>query len=427
MAPAIAALTLVSFAGALPVTTAVAQDRTASTGARPTRGISRDEALQLALQHSPRGALARADSAAALALMSLARQWENPALSASYSKSAPQAHFSLDVPFDWRNGRAPRIAAAASGLEASALRATYGRAVLALDIDTAYTRAEAVAAHATLSARTRRDADSLLTIARLRRDAGDASDLDVELARVFAGQMQNIAINDSLAAIGSRIALQVLVGVSADSVELVPTEALVLSDSSATFSAPPPMIARVAMPSSSLLPVAVAEREAETARQRVLVEQRRRLVLPSLSVGFESSNPGGDSGLLPTIGLALPLPLFHRNTASIQVAQAELARTRALLALVRLEQSAALAGATREAAAARGRSSRSAQLVASANRISALSLIAYREGASPLSTALEAQRSARESLAQFVDDVAAARLADSVLHFFSLSTVAVPR
>lgn len=420
MRATVAAVTLIAstlgsapFAGALRAQTVV---------------VSRDDALRLAREHSPRGALARADSAAAFSAASLARQYENPTLSASYSKSAPQAHFALDIPFDWPGARAPRIAAARSGIEAATLRSLYGRAALELDVDTAYTRAEAFAARAVLTARTARDADSLLVIARVRRDAGDASDLDVELARVFAGQSANAAINDSLAAIGARVTLQLLVGVPLDSATLVPSETMSVSDTGVVLPrANGSTTAAAAPPASSLLLVRVAEREADAARSRVLVEQKRRLAAPSLSLGFEAINPGGTGGLLPTVGFALPLPLFNRNNASIAAAEAELSRTRAALALARLEQASALASATREAAAVHARAARSQQLVGSANRIAALSLIAYREGAAPLASALDAQRSARETLAQFIDDSAAARIADSVLRFLSLSTVATPQ
>ncbi|MEP6766546.1 MAG: TolC family protein, partial [Gemmatimonadaceae bacterium] len=358
--------------------------------------VSRDDAIRIALERSPRGAIARADSAAAVAIVLLARQFENPALSASYSKSEPKAHFSLDIPFDWPGLRQARLAAANSGVTANSLRTAYGRAVLALDVDTAYTRAQALSARSLLTTRTAQGGDSLLTIARLRRDAGDASDLDVELARVFAGQSANAASNDSLSALSARMVLQSLIGLSADSAQIALSETMALTDSGAAFTSNATTSAMAgagtmnsASANSLSAIVSAAERDVEAANYRVLVEQRRRIAAPSLSIGFEAVDPS-TKGLLPTIGLALPLPLFNRNSASIQVAQAELARARANVALVRLDQANALAGAERDATAARARLARSAGLVASANRVAALSLIAYREGATPLASALDA-------------------------------------
>ena len=63
----------------------------------------------------------------------------------------------------------------------------------------------------------------------------------------------------------------------------------------------------------------------------------------------------------------------------------------------------------------------------SANRIATLSLVAYREGASALSAVLDAQRAARETLSQYVDDVATSRIAESVLRFYSLTSVVPPQ
>ena len=60
-------------------------------------------------------------------------------------------------------------------------------------------------------------------------------------------------------------------------------------------------------------------------------------------------------------------------------------------------------------------------LIASANRVAEMSLVAYREGASSLPNVLEAQRSAREILAQYLDDLTAAWIATAELRVFSLT------
>lgn len=403
---------------------AVALAPAAAHSQAPGMSVSRAEAIETALRRAPRTAVARADSMAAAALVVLARQRENPVFGASYSESTPQAHFSLDIPVNWPSARAPRIAAARAGLDAATLRFAYARAALALDADTTYTRAQAHAARAALAARTLRDADSLLVLARVRRDAGDASELDVELATIFAGQAANAATRDSLAAVAARLALQSLMGSSADSMPVGLADSLELSSATVATST---RIDAVAPPgnTASLLVVA-SELESTAASARLRAERRRRLAAPSLSVGVETGNPGGPHGALPTVGIALPLPLFNRNDAAILAAQAEADRARASARLARLDASLAVAGARREASAARARVERSRRLVASADRIATLSLLAYREGAATLSSALEAQRSARETLAQFIDDVAQARIAESVLRLHSLTSFLRP-
>ena len=394
--------------------------------------LSRAEAVRIASERSPRLSLTRADSAIAAASLQLARQFENPTLSSSYSKSAPQAHFSLDVPIEWPGARHSRISASESDVAAAKFRRANERAAVELDVDTAYSRAQALAARSALLARIARDADSLLIIARIRRDAGDASDLDVELAVVFAGQNHNIAVNDSIAAIASRALLQAMLGLPIDSVQVSLSDTIDVVSLANTERTPVPASA-VGTPraTGAIAPtpfsVAAAERDLDAANYRVLVEQRRRLPAPSLSVGFEAVDPGGSSGLFPTLGFAVPLPIFNRNAASIQAARAALERARLSVSIAKLERALTLSNSVREAQAAQARSVRSSQLVASANRIAALSLVAYREGASALSAALDAQRAAREALAQYVDDVATSRIADSVLRFYSLTSVVPPQ
>ena len=70
-----------------------------------TRAVTRAEAVASALATSTRHTFARADVASASAQLSVARQYENPALTTAYSASAPQVHVTLDVPFDWPSVR----------------------------------------------------------------------------------------------------------------------------------------------------------------------------------------------------------------------------------------------------------------------------------------------------------------------------------
>jgi outer membrane protein TolC len=50
-----------------------------------------------------------------------------------------------------------------------------------------------------------------------------------------------------------------------------------------------------------------------------------------------------------------------------------------------------------------------------------MALTAYREGASSLPNVLEAHRTARDVLAQYIDDLAAAWIATAELRVFSLT------
>src|SRR5256885_1664062 len=91
------------------------------------------------------------------------------------------------------------------------------------------TRADAAAAamHAQLSRRTADDADSLLKVAELRREVGDVSELDVRLAAVNAGQLENIALDDSLAALGVLLSLQLQMGLTGDAPVIALADSLI--------------------------------------------------------------------------------------------------------------------------------------------------------------------------------------------------------
>ncbi|HYV96396.1 MAG TPA: TolC family protein [Gemmatimonadaceae bacterium] len=371
-----------------------------------TQPVTRASAIAAAIARGPRLAIARADSIAARAQLALARQYENPTLNLSYTKDAPTYHVGLDIPLDVPWLRSARVDVARADLETATLRYVFERESITHAADTSYTHAVAAAARARLSAATARDADSLLTLARLRRDAGDASDLDVQIALVSAGQLRNAAISDSVDAVTSLLVVQAVMGLAVESVSIGLADTLDAVPAAAAPAAPGT--------GSTPLQIAAAEQNARSAALGVTLARRRRYGVPSLTLGFDQHDPGGQgNGLLPAIGVAIPLPILNTNRASVEIAQAARDRADAELVLARLETNAAIAEARRDYATAQARSDRSRQLVDAANRAASLSLLAYREGATAISSALEAQRTAREALAQYIDDLAAARNAAS--------------
>jgi cobalt-zinc-cadmium efflux system outer membrane protein len=374
------------------------------------RAVTRADAVAAALARGPRVTFARADSTAAHAGLSIASQFENPILSLTYSKAVPQQHFVMDVPLDYPWLRRARVGAATAGLGAARYRFDFERAAATFEADTAYTNALAAAKRAAFSRSTARDADSVLTLARLRRDAGDGSELDVQLASVSFGQLENAAARDSLDAVAAVLAVQALMGEPSE------TPAIALADTLDVGTG----IGDT--PAGSQLLVAAAEEDLKQADQALTLERRLLFGAPSLTVGWEQRDPtGAETGTLPTVGIALPLPLFNQNRGTILLAQSQRDRAAAALELARLEGAQQAARARRELTLALDRLRRSAQLVASANSVAQLSLIAYREGASALPNVLEAQRIARETLAQYVDDVAAARNAAGIVHLLTLT------
>ncbi|WP_411279148.1 TolC family protein [Gemmatimonas sp.] len=383
--------------------------------------VTRAEAVASALTTSTRHTLARLDSASAFAQWSGARQYENPSLATSYSGAAPQAHFMLDVPIDWPGQRASRIAASRALLGAATVRLWLADALLAFDTDTAYTRGQALDAQARLLVLTAHDADSLVTLVRVRRDAGDASDLDVEIATVAAAQSANIALTALAGAASATLRVQLLMGISPESLLIALADSIEWTPSRLSDARRMPRVTGAGQAVS----VAAATLDVRAAAEQERLERRRRLGSPAITVGVEAINPGGPGGLLPLVGLSLPLPLFNRNQAAIAQAQADLQRSRALLAQAELVQQTAVRVAQNDAVAARTRAERSLRLLAAAERINALSLLAYREGATTLVTVLEAQRTTRDARVQSLDDLAAVQIADRVLQLLSLRIPAV--
>lgn len=351
-----------------------------------------------------------ADTAAAFAQLLTARALPNPTLSGAYSKDTPNYHVTADVPVDYLWLRGTRVEAAQLGRDAARYRYTFGRAIVALDADTTYTRALAATARSRLSVRTAQDTDSLRRMAVARRNAGDASELDVQLATVTAAQQANVAASDSLTAVSAVLDLQAILGLPTDHVVIVLTDSLT-----------EPPVDAIAAQAGATLPIAAAEASLRAAVLAARLQRRSLWSGAGIMFGVETGDPGGTgSSLLPTFGISLPLPFLDRNRGAIAQAEADRQRAEFELALARVETQSRIAHADRERANALGRIARDKVTVAAANQVAAMSLTAYREGAMALPNVLEAQRTAREVLAQYIDDLAAAWIATAQLRVFSM-------
>jgi len=378
--------------------------------------VSRADAVAAALVRGARIALGRADTTAARGAVGTARAFPNPTVSGSYTKDPPNYHVLGELPLDLPWIRSPRIGAAEAARDAARYQFAYDRAAIVFDVDTTYTRSIAAAMHARLSRRTADDADSLFKIAQLRREVGDVSELDVRLAAVNAGQLENSAIDDSLAALGTLLSLQLQIGLSGDQPSIVLVDSLLPPADS--------IAGPGGVPAGEYLPVAAAAARVRSAERTVSLTRANRFA-PSVQFGFDKVDPGAANpdALLPVIGFSVPFPLFNQSGGEVTRAIADRDRARAELELTRRETDAAVAQARRDLAAARNRARRSADLVASANRIAAMSLQAYAEGAVPLANVLEAQRNAREILARYIDDLAAADAALRMLRWMTAPAV----
>src|SRR3989441_4363888 len=188
--------------------------------------VTRAQAVAAALAHGARAAFGRADTAAASGALHAARLYPNPTALGSYSRDVPHYHVTADLPLDLPWIRSARIGAAASARDAARYNFAFERAAIRFDVDTAYTRALAALARARLSRRNALDADSLRKMAQLRREVGDVSELDVRLAAVNAGQLENVAADDSVAAVQAHLSVQLAMGLPAGAVTITLTHSL---------------------------------------------------------------------------------------------------------------------------------------------------------------------------------------------------------
>jgi outer membrane protein TolC len=372
------------------------------------RPVSLHDAIDATLTRGTRVAVARADSAVARAGVVGAKEWLNPTLSLQYTRAEPSYHGFLEIPLDYPWLRGPRIAGAEHAAQSAGYTFALEQAAAQFDAETSYVRALAAVAHDSLSRLNRIVADSLQRLALIRRDAGDASDLDVELATVYAGQMANAAETDSLAMIAAVLGLQDVMGLRSDSVTIALTD---------TLAAPVPAPAGRG---ATTLAVAAAERTVESEEAAVRVARRGAWAAPQLSLGLEGGDPL-QPYVLPAAGVLVPIPLFNQNRGAAGTEAANLDRAKARLAAARRESAAAIAASTRARDAAIARVRRDETLLASATRVARLSLTAFAEGAEALPAVMEAERSARDALAQYVDDVMAAEADAAAVRFFTLT------
>ena len=385
--------------------------------------LTRAQAIQVGLGASPRVVAIGADTLAASARVSTAREYPNPSFTASYSRSVPQNHFGVEIPLDLPPIRNARVRAAESGRTSARYSFLAARAAIELDIDTMYTTAQGAELRATLSRETAADAAKLLRDTKVRRDAGDASDLDVNLAEVAAGQAANVASGDSLEAVDTRLELQTAMGLRGDSAIVMLRDSLRSPSGSVPVGRAPAAAAPVAAPVAA--PAVVAASAALAAAQQTLTFQRRSVVgLPAIQLGAEGRDPtDSEKGVLPTFGIVLPLPLFNRNGGAIATAHAEVTRAQADLAIARLDAAAQLARAYRMLSATEGRITRDSTVLAAATRNVTMTERAYAEGEMAIGDVLEARRAQHDAQAQYVTDLVAANVGAALVRVLTANGV----
>lgn len=138
------------------------------------------------------------------------------------------------------------------------------------------------------------------------------------------------------------------------------------------------------------------------AREQAVLEAQRRLSAEQRGVFGEAQLQGGtkETGGFMTgqIGIAMPFPLFNRNSGARQRVAGELSEARAIRDDVRLAVSGSVAAAWRTYADVRDAAADAASFDARGREVARIARVSYREGHATLTELLDAERAASDAM-----------------------------
>jgi len=177
-------------------------------------------------------------------------------------------------------------------------------------------------------------------IAEARFKAGDISDADKKQIEINAEQYELQAKAAEAAAVQTRIAVEVLMGVNQPKGNWIPADPLEQLVKKLTLPSPE------AKPNAARADVLAAEADLRGGNANIKLQKAVRIPDPTFLVGFEHNPPGGGP---PTdsmeIGVSFPLPLWNLNQGNIKAAQASVEQFKLALSKVRAQVAADIANA----------------------------------------------------------------------------------
>ncbi|MEJ1963746.1 MAG: TolC family protein [Gammaproteobacteria bacterium] len=358
------------------------------------------ELLRQAEAKAPRLRVLDAEVEAAEGRARQAGAWANPTLGVEVEDLAgsepyrgsqrAQTTVSLSEPLELFGQRGARKAAGQAGVRAADADRFAERLDFACELAVTYAESEAAQARVGVLAddlaRARDDVRSVRALV----SAGREADLRAVQADAAAATAQAELDASRAELIDALARLSSLAGSERGFTRVTPS---LLQTSRAVASA---MIDPLDSPA-----VRAAGARRELAEKRLIVERKRAIPLPALSVGTRKYNAEDANAWV--FGVSLPLPLFDRNRGDIAAARAEVAAAQARESATRLETQAAARGAAAHLQAAESRQVAADQAEAAAGEAYRLARVGYEAGRTPLVELLASRRLLSESLSRALD------------------------
>lgn len=359
------------------------------------RVVSLDEVLKLARERAPAIAAARARVVQSEGRAMEGRLLPDPELSAGMDRARPadapdgtEASFEVSqfVPLPW--ARRDRVRAGSAAIDAAQREVSAVVADVRLEAKRLYYEAEVDEAEARALEDAARDAHSILEVTERRLEVGEAAegdrlrtrvealraDQDARVARAEADAEREALNRFLLGALGSDFVLDTTLDPSL----LGPLPADLLEQAVARNPDHQAAAARL-----------------ESARWAAAAERSSRL--PGITLSASQANELDQDSV--GVGVALSIPLWNRNAASIRVAEGELAEAEAALLHARVSievevsRLARIENAARESAVAYAR-----DILPAAQEGLAITRFSFEQGEANLLAWLEARRSYLEIL-----------------------------
>jgi cobalt-zinc-cadmium efflux system outer membrane protein len=291
-------------------------------------GLTRDDAVAIALWNSPTFQTSLADLGLARADLVEARLLRNPVFSLLFPVGPKQLEWTLQFPVDTLWQRPRRIAAATSNLRSVAERLVSDALTLVANVRGAYLDAVAAERRTGLASENADLTRQIAAIADARLRAGDISELEARTARSEAAQVEAMLRALEHERDAARVGLVARLGVDA-----APATLRLEPDVAQTVAAcgPPETLATDAL--ASRPDVRAAEMAIEAAGRRAAWERSRVLTL----IAVLDANGRGSQPDEIGPGTNAEIPVFTRNQGGVSRTTAELERASQAYRAVRVQ------------------------------------------------------------------------------------------